>query len=39
MSPATLKSLGDLPFVEKRWELLANQLGVWKKQGVLEQKR
>ena len=39
MSPATLKSLGDLPFVEKRWELLANQLGIWKKQGVLGGKK
>ena len=39
MSPTTLKSLGDLPFVEKRWELLANQLGIWKKQSVLKQKK
>ena len=39
MSPTTLKSLGDLPFVEKRWELLANQLGIWKKQGVLGQNK
>ncbi|KAF8163111.1 ribosomal protein L18e/L15P [Crassisporium funariophilum] len=39
MSPATLKSLGDLPFVEKRWELLASQLGVWKKQGILMPKK
>jgi len=39
MSPTTLKLLGDLPFVEERWELLANQLGIWKKQGVLGQKK
>ena len=39
MSPTTLESLGDLPFVEKRWELLANQLGIWKKQRVLEQNK
>ena len=32
ISPATLKSLGDLPFVEDRWKLLASQLGAWKKQ-------
>jgi large subunit ribosomal protein L15 len=39
ISPTTLKSLRDLPFVEKRWELLANQLGSWKKQGLIGQKR
>lgn len=32
ISPGTLKSLGDLPFVEDRWKLLASQLGSWKKQ-------
>jgi len=32
ISPSTLASLGDLPFVEERWKTLATQLGVWKKQ-------
>ncbi|KAF8226226.1 ribosomal protein L15 [Tricholoma matsutake] len=32
ISPATLASLGNLPFVEERWKRLATQLGAWKKQ-------
>ncbi|TFK42815.1 ribosomal protein L18e/L15P [Crucibulum laeve] len=39
ISPATLKSLGDLPFVEERWKLLATQLGAWKKQEFDVQKK
>jgi hypothetical protein len=32
ISPSTLASLGNLPFVEERWKRLATQLGAWKKQ-------
>ncbi|PPQ63194.1 hypothetical protein CVT24_005739 [Panaeolus cyanescens] len=32
LSPLTLKKLGDLPFVEPRWKLLAKELGTWRKQ-------
>lgn len=39
ISPGTLKSLGDLPFVEERWKLLATQLGAWKKQEFDVQKK
>ncbi|KAG5645033.1 hypothetical protein DXG03_007212 [Asterophora parasitica] len=39
ISPATLKSLGDLPFVEDRWKALSTQLGAWKKQEFDVQKK
>ncbi|TFK25019.1 ribosomal protein L15 [Coprinopsis marcescibilis] len=32
MSPATLKSLEGLPFVQERWKQLSAQLGIWRKQ-------
>ncbi|KAF9459332.1 ribosomal protein L18e/L15P [Collybia nuda] len=39
ISPGTLKSLGNLPFVEERWKSLAIQLGAWKKQEFDVQKK
>ncbi|RDB21190.1 50S ribosomal protein L15 [Hypsizygus marmoreus] len=39
ISPGTLKSLGNLPFVEERWKHLATQLGAWKKQEFDVQKK
>jgi large subunit ribosomal protein L15 len=39
MSPATLKILESMPFVEERWKLLSSELGRWKKQEIEEQKR
>ncbi|KAF8151283.1 ribosomal protein L18e/L15P [Pholiota molesta] len=35
ISPATLKSLDGLPFVEERWKQLSTALGRWKKQQVI----
>ncbi|KAJ8078428.1 YmL10 [Marasmius tenuissimus] len=32
LSPETLKSLGDLPFVQERWKTLSDELNKWKKQ-------
>lgn len=32
ISPDTLQKLGELPFVEERWKLLASELGAWKQQ-------
>lgn len=39
LSPGTLQALGNLPFVEDRWKLLAKQLGAWKKQDFDVQKK
>lgn len=39
MSPATLKLLEGMPFVEERWKLLSSELGRWKKEEIEEQKR
>ncbi|KAF9027149.1 hypothetical protein BDZ89DRAFT_1067153 [Hymenopellis radicata] len=32
LSPPYLEKLGDLPFVQDRWKVLAKELGAWRKQ-------
>ncbi|KAF9001992.1 ribosomal protein L18e/L15P [Cyathus striatus] len=38
ISPSTLRSLGDLAFVEERWKLLSKELTAWKKQEFKHEK-
>ncbi|KAF9532374.1 ribosomal protein L18e/L15P [Crepidotus variabilis] len=35
IAPDTLEKLGDMPFVEERWKLLAKELGTWRRQTSL----
>lgn len=35
ISPATLKSLEGMPFLEERWKQLSTELGRWKKQQII----
>ncbi len=39
LSPKTLKSAGNVPFVQERWKLLAEQLGAWQKQEFVVPKK
>ncbi|KAF8350912.1 ribosomal protein L18e/L15P [Amanita rubescens] len=39
LSPKTLKSAGNVPFLQERWKLLAEQLGAWKKQDFVVPKK
>ncbi|KDQ33725.1 hypothetical protein PLEOSDRAFT_1073905 [Pleurotus ostreatus PC15] len=38
ISTTTLKSVGDLPFVQERWKILAKELRVWRNQEFDTQK-
>jgi len=35
ISPKTLESLQDMPFIEERWKLLAEGLGSWRRQPAI----
>lgn len=39
LSPETLKALGNLPFVEARWGLLAKQLNAFREQSFDKQRK
>ncbi|KAL0578427.1 YmL10 [Marasmius crinis-equi] len=39
LSPLTLKTLGDLPFVQERWKILSKELNKWKHQNIEHEKK